>query len=165
MKHRSRTDIIAKILELASDMPISKTRLIYMTFTSYEQANILIPILVKNDLLGFNEQTHQFHTTAKGQRYLELYGGIRQSAGFSSKEESKEKQQHQQQLYKKRSYWQTELRSLGVDPKGNNELNDPMEIQNLADAVKISMYQDYKTAYSNQGTKHREEAESTTVSV
>ena len=54
-----------------------------------------------------------------------------------------------------------ELRSLGIEPKRHNELNDDDELENLADIIKLSMYQDYKTAYSKQSTEHKEEAEST----
>ena len=61
----------------------------------------------------------------------------------------------------KKNYWQNELSSLGIEPKQNNELNDKAELQNLAEGIKQSMYQDYKTAYSKDGDKHKEEAEST----
>ena len=62
-----------------------------------------------------------------------------------------------QQLYNKRSYLQNELKSLGIEPKiinnknDNNELNDYEELQNLADV--LSMYQDYKTANSEQSSR------------
>jgi hypothetical protein len=45
----------------------------------------------------------------------------------------------EQQLYKKKGYWQNELSSLEVKPKRNRELNAPNELQNLADAIKLSM--------------------------
>ena len=61
----------------------------------------------------------------------------------------------------KKNFWQNELSSLGIEPKQNNELNDKAELQNLAEGIKQSMYQDYKTAYSKDGDKHKEEAEST----
>ena len=54
-----------------------------------------------------------------------------------------------------------ELRSLGIEPKRHNELNDNDELENLADIIKLSMYQDYKTAYSMNGDNHKEEAQST----
>ena len=137
MKYRDRTDIVAKILQLASDRPVTKTRLMYMAFLPHEYMKSLIPILVENDLLGFDKQTHQFHTTPKGLRYLELYTGMQQCLHFLLVEEV--------ELSKKRSYWKNELRSLGIEPKAkkNHELNDPDELKNLADALKLSMYQDY----------------------
>ena len=152
MKYRDRTDIIAKILELASDRPLTKTKLMSMAFLQHEQIEILVPILVENDLLGFNKETHQYRTTPKGLRYVEIYESMKQYVDYIDKAE----------VCKKKGYWQNELKSLGVDAKGkNHELNDSEELKNLVDALKLSMYQDYKTAYSEQGTKHKEEAEST----
>ena len=51
----------------------------------------------------------------------------------------------------KKEYWQTELKSLGIEPKRENELNNTEELESLADNIKQSMYQDYKSAYAGQG--------------
>jgi hypothetical protein len=40
-------------------------------------------------------------------------------------------------------------------------LNDDEELEQLADIIKLSMYQDYKTTYSMNGGKHEEEAQTT----
>jgi glucan phosphorylase len=48
------------------------------------------------------------------------------------------------------NYWQNELRSLGVESKRRNKLNDKKELQALADTIKQVYYQDYKTAYSEE---------------
>ena len=48
------------------------------------------------------------------------------------------------------SYWQSELRSLGIDCKRKNELNDKQELQALATAIKEVYFQDYKTAYNDR---------------
>jgi hypothetical protein len=50
-------------------------------------------------------------------------------------------------LYKK-EYWQNELKSLGIEPKRQNELNDKAELQALAETIKQVYFQDYKTAYT-----------------
>jgi hypothetical protein len=73
---------------------------------------------------------------------------------------SKEQQQVDKKERKDHHLWD-ELRSLGIEPKRHNELNDDNELENLADILKLSMYQDYKTAYSMNGDNHKEEAEST----
>jgi hypothetical protein len=52
----------------------------------------------------------------------------------------------------KKDYWQNELKSLGIEPRRQNELNDKEEeeLQALAESIKVVYYyQDYKTAYSN----------------
>jgi hypothetical protein len=72
---------------------------------------------------------------------------------------SKKKEQPQQQV--KKSYWQNELDSLGIEPKQKKELNDDEELENLADIIKQAMFQDYKVAYSEEGDAHKQEAEST----
>jgi len=50
-----------------------------------------------------------------------------------------------------------DLRSLGIDPRRMNELNDEKELEELADNLKQSMLQDYRTAYSGTGRKHKQE--------
>jgi hypothetical protein len=72
---------------------------------------------------------------------------------------SKKEEQRQQQA--KKGYWQNELDSLGIEPKQKKELSDDEELENLADIIKQSMFQDYKIAYSEKGNAHKEEAQST----
>jgi hypothetical protein len=81
-------------------------------------------------------------------------------ATISKKEEEKQQQRQQQA---KNGYWRNELGSLGIlDPKQKKtELNDEEELEKLADIIKQAMFQDYKTAYSEKGDAHKEEAEST----
>jgi hypothetical protein len=57
----------------------------------------------------------------------------------------------------KKDYWQNELKSLGIDPRRQNELNDKEELEALAEIIKEVYYQDYKTANSNQGEDNKEE--------
>jgi hypothetical protein len=49
----------------------------------------------------------------------------------------------------KEEYWKTELKSLGIEPKRKNELNDKAELETLTDNLKQTFYQDYKTAYGS----------------
>ncbi|MDQ3967303.1 MAG: hypothetical protein M3275_02775 [Thermoproteota archaeon] len=65
----------------------------------------------------------------------------------------KKEAEEQQQQQAKNSYWQNELESLGIEPKRKKkELNDNKEeLENLADIIKQSMFQDYKVAYSEEG--------------
>ena len=74
---------------------------------------------------------------------------------------SKKKEQLQQQA--KNGYWQNELYSLGIsEPKESKELNENKEeLENLADNIKQSMFQDYKLTYGDKGDVHKEEANST----
>lgn len=49
-----------------------------------------------------------------------------------------------------------DLRSLGIEPKRTTKLNDEEELDELADNLKQSMLQDYRTAYSGMGHKHKQ---------
>lgn len=49
---------------------------------------------------------------------------------------------------KKVDYWLNELRSLGVNARKKNDLNDSKELHDLADKIKKTLYQEYKTAYA-----------------
>ena len=64
----------------------------------------------------------------------------------------------------KKEYWRSELKSLGIEPKFKNELEDKEELESLTDNIKQSMYQDYKTAYNEQGNNPDEASESTSKS-
>ena len=48
-----------------------------------------------------------------------------------------------------KEYWQNELKSLGIEPRRQNELNDKEELQALAEILKEVYFQNYKTAYSS----------------
>jgi hypothetical protein len=61
----------------------------------------------------------------------------------------------------KNDYLKNELKSLGVEPKRKNQLNDNEELENLSDNIKQAMFQDYKVAYSEEGDEHKEEAKAT----
>jgi hypothetical protein len=52
-----------------------------------------------------------------------------------------------------KDYWHNELDSLGIEPKRENELNDEKELAALADNIKQTYYQDYKTAYEKDETE------------
>jgi hypothetical protein len=68
--------------------------------------------------------------------------------------EAIKKEEH---LSDKKDYWQNELKSLGIEPKRQNELNDKEDLQALAESIKAVYYQDYKTAYSSKRNDDKEE--------
>ena len=72
------------------------------------------------------------------------------------KKEDKEEEEH---LSEKEEYWQNELKSLGIEPKRQNDLNDKEELEALAEIIKEVYYQDYKTAYGNSGSNNNENKE------
>ena len=54
----------------------------------------------------------------------------------------------------RKDFWENELKSLGIEPKRENELNDKAELEALAEIIKQVYYQDYKTAYSDISNKN-----------
>jgi hypothetical protein len=54
----------------------------------------------------------------------------------------------------KKEYWQNELKSLGIEPRRQNELNDKEELQALAEIIKEVYFQDYKAAYSSNNNSN-----------
>ena len=77
MKNRSRTDIIADILEGAVG-GITKTKIMYKAFLSYEQLKEYLQILTESGLLEYDKMANIFLTTAKGSRFLKLYEELNQ---------------------------------------------------------------------------------------
>lgn len=72
MKYRSRTEIVAGILEAAYD-ETTKTKIMYKAFLSYSQLKEYLSVLVENGLLDFNEAELRYKTSSKGRRFLETY--------------------------------------------------------------------------------------------
>ncbi len=67
--------------------------------------------------------------------------------------EHERQRQRQQVLDKKKDFWENELRSLGIEPKRENDLNDETELEALAEIIKQVYYQDYKTAYGDESSQ------------
>jgi hypothetical protein len=72
---------------------------------------------------------------------------------------------HADQGHNGKAYWINELESLGISPKKINDyLNNGKkgeeismaELADLVENIKQTMYQEYKTAYSDRMTKQEE---------
>jgi predicted transcriptional regulator len=70
---RTRTDIIARIIEVAKGRPVTKTRIAYDCFLSYDLLNEYLKTLTKSDLLKFNKRDKTYIATKRGLHYLDLY--------------------------------------------------------------------------------------------
>ena len=75
MKYRSRTEIVAMILE-AARTGVTKTKIMYKAYLSYTQVKEYIAFLQNNELLAYEEGTQLYKTSQKGYRFLESYGEI-----------------------------------------------------------------------------------------
>jgi predicted transcriptional regulator len=72
MRYRTKTDMFVQILEVAKERPVTKTRIAYDCFLSYDLLNEYLKMLTMSDLLKFNEGTRTYLATKSGLRYLEL---------------------------------------------------------------------------------------------
>jgi predicted transcriptional regulator len=72
LKYRSRTDIIAQILEVALE-GVTKTRIMYGAYLSYQQLEEYVGVLVQNGLLEHIPEERTFVTTLKGREFLKSY--------------------------------------------------------------------------------------------
>jgi predicted transcriptional regulator len=74
-RYRSRSDIVATILQSAAQyrQGVGLTKMMYISFLSYLQADKYMQALTENTLLVFDDGQRKYKITAKGHQYLELY--------------------------------------------------------------------------------------------
>ena len=72
MKYRSRTEIVATILDAAVE-PTTKTKIMYKAYLSYSQLKEYLAVLRENHLLEFNETEQKYKISPKGRRFLDTY--------------------------------------------------------------------------------------------
>jgi predicted transcriptional regulator len=73
LQYRSRTEIVASILEAAASGRVTKTKLMYKAFLSYQQLKEYLTLLVENGLLEYDKRTLEYKTTDKGARFLKIH--------------------------------------------------------------------------------------------
>ena len=71
-KYRTKPDVLAQIIGIVKDKPVTKTKISYDCFLSYEYLNECLNIMIKSGLLGHDKKTNTFTVTEKGLHYLEL---------------------------------------------------------------------------------------------
>jgi len=75
MKYRSRSEIIAMILQ-AANKGATKTRIMYAAYLSYAQVKEYLSFLQTKGLLSYEEGTQLFRLTEKGLHYLSTFDQI-----------------------------------------------------------------------------------------
>ena len=76
MKYRSRSEIIALLLNAANGGGVTKTKLMYSAFISFNQLREYLSLMVENGLIQYEEGMHTYRTTEKGMRLLHLQNKI-----------------------------------------------------------------------------------------
>ncbi len=72
MKYRSRTEIVSNILDAANG-GVTKTKIMYKAFLSYNQLKEYLSILIENNLLEYLEGSQTYKTTEKGLNLLKMH--------------------------------------------------------------------------------------------
>jgi len=75
MKYRSRTEIVAMILESANE-GATKTKIMYIAFLSYNQLKDYLSVLIENNLLEYHGGNKILRTTEKGLKFLRMHNEI-----------------------------------------------------------------------------------------
>jgi len=75
VKYRSRTEIVAMILE-AGNGGATKTRIMYKAFLSYAQLKEYLSVLIENNLLEYLDGSQTYKTTEKGLNFLKMHNEI-----------------------------------------------------------------------------------------
>jgi len=75
VKYRSRTDIIAMILQAAIN-GATKTRIMYGAYLSYAQVKEYLSFLIEKDLIRYEEGSAIYKLTQKGVQLLRVYEDI-----------------------------------------------------------------------------------------
>jgi predicted transcriptional regulator len=84
MRHRTRTEIVTRILEIVNEGGrfgnggVSKTTIMYKASLSHSQLQEYLMILIEGDLLSYDRQTYTFKTTEKGLTLLKAYDQMEQ---------------------------------------------------------------------------------------
>ena len=72
MGNRSRTEIVSNILDAANG-GVTKTKIMYLAFISYNQLKEYLSVLIENNLIEYNEGTQTYKTTVKGLNLLKMH--------------------------------------------------------------------------------------------
>ena len=82
-KYRSRTEIIALILEAANQRDgVLKIKIMYSASITSKQLYDYLPFFMKNDLLEYGGQKGRtYRITRRGIHFLQLYNQLREMVG------------------------------------------------------------------------------------
>ena len=87
MKYRSRTEIVAMILDSVT-AGATKTKIMYKAFLSYTQLKEYLSYMAENDLIIYEEGTQLYRITDKGRKYMYAYAEIDEMISPNSRYQS-----------------------------------------------------------------------------
>lgn len=84
MKYRSRTEISAQILTACTDDGMTKTRLMYTSFVSFNQLKEYLAFLEENGLLTYDAKDTKYRCTQKGHQFIDIHDRLDELSGFAT---------------------------------------------------------------------------------
>ena len=78
MGNRSRTEIVAMILDAANEGGETKTKIMYFAFLSYHQVKEYLSVLIENNLIEYLDGHNKFKTTEKGMFFLKKHNEMKE---------------------------------------------------------------------------------------
>jgi len=78
ISHRTRTDIVIQILEIANGNGITKFKISTKGFLNYDQLGRYLTMLIESGLLKYDTTKCTFKTTEKGLTVVQAYDQISQ---------------------------------------------------------------------------------------
>jgi predicted transcriptional regulator len=88
LRHRTRTDILAQVIEVAKGKPVTKTRIAYDCFLSYDLLQEYLDVLINCDLLKFDKANQTYVATKRGIQYLDLCTTLQNYANINNETNS-----------------------------------------------------------------------------
>jgi predicted transcriptional regulator len=85
MKYRSNIEVMGQILQVANGNNVTKTKIMYQAFLSYNQLEEHLLLLTKKGLLRYDENIRIFRTTEKGLEFLKMYNHIENMIKYKHK--------------------------------------------------------------------------------
>jgi predicted transcriptional regulator len=77
MGNRSRTEIVAMILDVANEGGgETKTKIMYFAFLSYNQLKEYLSVLVENNLIEYLDGANKYKTTEKGLFFIKMHNEL-----------------------------------------------------------------------------------------
>jgi len=88
MKYRSRSEIIALMLQTTANGGATKTRIMYGAYLSYAQVNEYLQFLQAKQMLRHDELEQTYHMTERGMQFLRAYDQISDLVSISNRRTS-----------------------------------------------------------------------------
>ena len=77
MKYRDRNEIIAQILECCNGNKVTRTKIMFYTYLSFNLTKEYLLLLLEKGLIEYQTGERTFKTTEKGIHFLNIHNNLR----------------------------------------------------------------------------------------